>query len=113
MTPLDGSRKCYRLVGGVLVERTVADVLPALKGQRTKVRLDMHHEASDACEFDDCAPRLGLAVTQGGCMLALMLNFGWDGVGASLAGVCQRTKDRDTNLILAKHATAPGRRILP
>ncbi|RKP05717.1 Prefoldin [Thamnocephalis sphaerospora] len=29
--PLDKDRKCFRLVGGVLVERTVADVLPALK----------------------------------------------------------------------------------
>ncbi len=28
---LDGSRRCYRLVGGVLVERTVGEVLPAVK----------------------------------------------------------------------------------
>ena len=27
---VDGTRRCYRMVGGVLVERTVADVLPAL-----------------------------------------------------------------------------------
>ncbi|KAI0235603.1 Prefoldin subunit 2 [Lamellibrachia satsuma] len=27
---VDGSRKCFRLVGGVLVERTVKEVLPAL-----------------------------------------------------------------------------------
>ncbi|KAJ3200471.1 hypothetical protein HDU82_008888 [Entophlyctis luteolus] len=31
MAPLNGDRKCFRLVNGVLVERTVADVLPALK----------------------------------------------------------------------------------
>ncbi|KAJ3191427.1 hypothetical protein HK101_007721 [Irineochytrium annulatum] len=31
MEPLDGGRKCFRLIGGVLVERTVADVLPTLK----------------------------------------------------------------------------------
>ncbi|CAH9120833.1 unnamed protein product [Cuscuta epithymum] len=32
--PLDPSRRCYRLIGGVLVERTVKEVLPAV--QRNK-----------------------------------------------------------------------------
>lgn len=32
-------RKCFRLVGGVLVERTVKDVLPALVSNRDKVNL--------------------------------------------------------------------------
>ncbi|CAG8541576.1 314_t:CDS:2 [Dentiscutata heterogama] len=31
ISPLNGDRKCFRLVGGVLVERTVKDVLPALQ----------------------------------------------------------------------------------
>ncbi|KAI8815792.1 Prefoldin [Fimicolochytrium jonesii] len=31
MKPLEGDRKCFRLVGGVLVERTVKDVLPAVE----------------------------------------------------------------------------------
>ncbi|TPX58249.1 hypothetical protein PhCBS80983_g03277 [Powellomyces hirtus] len=29
--PLESTRKCFRLVGGVLVERTVKDVLPAVE----------------------------------------------------------------------------------
>ncbi|XP_073304277.1 prefoldin subunit 2-like [Primulina huaijiensis] len=36
--PLDPSRKCYRMVGGVLVERTIKEVLPAV--QRNKEGLE-------------------------------------------------------------------------
>ncbi|PKA66088.1 putative prefoldin subunit 2 [Apostasia shenzhenica] len=36
--PLDPSRKCYRMIGGVLVERTVKEVLPAV--QRNKEGLE-------------------------------------------------------------------------
>ncbi|XP_009345884.2 probable prefoldin subunit 2 [Pyrus x bretschneideri] len=32
--PLDPSRRCYRMIGGVLVERTIKEVLPAV--QRNK-----------------------------------------------------------------------------
>lgn len=35
----DPDRKCFRLVGGVLVERTVKDVVPALQTNRDGVRL--------------------------------------------------------------------------
>src|SRR2546429_8315396 len=31
LEPLPKDRKCYRMINGVLVERTVADVVPALK----------------------------------------------------------------------------------
>ena len=34
---VDGSRKCFRLVGGVLVERTVKEVLPALVQNQEKI----------------------------------------------------------------------------
>jgi prefoldin subunit 2 len=30
LIPLPSERKCFRLINGVLVERTIADVLPAL-----------------------------------------------------------------------------------
>ncbi|CDJ33395.1 uncharacterized protein EMH_0082310 [Eimeria mitis] len=35
--PLEPSRRCYRLVGGVLVERTVGEVEPALKQHKALV----------------------------------------------------------------------------
>lgn len=31
LEPMDPSRRCYRLVGDVLVQRTVAEVIPAIK----------------------------------------------------------------------------------
>lgn len=36
---LDSGRRCYRLVGGVLVERTVGEVLPAVRKNLEGVRL--------------------------------------------------------------------------
>lgn len=36
--PLDQSRRCYRMIGGVLVERTVREVLPAV--ERNKAGLE-------------------------------------------------------------------------
>lgn len=32
--PLDPSRRCYRMIGGVLVERTIKEVLPAVQGNK-------------------------------------------------------------------------------
>lgn len=37
LTPLDPSRRAYRLVGEVLVERTVEEVLPSVKKNRENV----------------------------------------------------------------------------
>lgn len=34
LEPLDKNRKCFRLIGGVLVERTVEEVLPAVQQHR-------------------------------------------------------------------------------
>lgn len=38
ITPMSGDRKCFRLVGGVLVERTVGEVLPALKANQDGIK---------------------------------------------------------------------------
>ena len=42
LKPLDGKRRAYRLVGEVLVERTVEEVLPSVSNNREKVRWCMH-----------------------------------------------------------------------
>ncbi|BDA48111.1 probable prefoldin subunit 2 [Coccomyxa sp. Obi] len=34
---MDGDRKCYRVVGEILVERTVAEVVPAVKGNKEQL----------------------------------------------------------------------------
>ena len=34
LSPLEGERRCFRLVGGVLVERTVGEVVPAVTRNR-------------------------------------------------------------------------------
>ncbi|XP_068108404.1 prefoldin subunit 2 isoform X2 [Hyperolius riggenbachi] len=34
---VDQNRKCYRMVGGVLVERTVKEVLPALENNKDQI----------------------------------------------------------------------------
>ena len=38
LKPLDGGRRAYRLVGDVLVERTVAEVLPSISQNKDNVR---------------------------------------------------------------------------
>ncbi|KAK9812340.1 hypothetical protein WJX73_003378 [Symbiochloris irregularis] len=37
LQPLEGKRRCYRLIGDVLVERTVAEVLPAVQHNRDQL----------------------------------------------------------------------------
>jgi prefoldin subunit 2 len=38
LTPLSPTRKAFRLVGGVLVERTVASVLPSVQENRSNIQ---------------------------------------------------------------------------
>merc|ERR1712159_885131 len=52
MAPFDADRKCWRLVGGVLVERTVGEVLPAIKENVTNMeglieQLDKKHDEKE------------------------------------------------------------------
>ena len=37
LKPMPSDRKCFRMIGGVLVERTVGEVLPALEETQTGV----------------------------------------------------------------------------
>lgn len=39
LTPLPPDRKCFRLINGVLIERTIKDVLPALKTNSDGLKL--------------------------------------------------------------------------
>ncbi|KAI8322992.1 Prefoldin beta-like protein [Martensiomyces pterosporus] len=57
MSPMSDDRKCFRLINGVLVERTVKEVLPALKtnqeGIKTTIeQLTAQYKAKDK-EFAD------------------------------------------------------------
>ena len=37
--PLDPTRRCYRMIGGVLVERTIKEVLPAVKQNKEGIEV--------------------------------------------------------------------------
>eukprot|EP00656_Telonema_subtile_P017005 TRINITY_DN19021_c0_g1_i2.p1 TRINITY_DN19021_c0_g1~~TRINITY_DN19021_c0_g1_i2.p1 ORF type:complete len:178 (+),score=68.96 TRINITY_DN19021_c0_g1_i2:132-665(+) len=57
MAPFDASRKCWRLVGGVLVERTVGEVLPAIKENVANIdellaKLDKMHDDKESEMID-------------------------------------------------------------
>lgn len=41
LLPVEPSRRCHRLVGGVLVERTVGEVLPALEKNKAGVKMQL------------------------------------------------------------------------
>ncbi|KAK2198416.1 bifunctional Prefoldin beta-like/Prefoldin/Prefoldin subunit 2 [Babesia duncani] len=47
LSELPKDRKCYRLIGGVAVERTVGEVLPALEAHANKVTIANEHLHAD------------------------------------------------------------------
>ncbi|KAL2113329.1 hypothetical protein VUR80DRAFT_4381 [Thermomyces stellatus] len=70
LAPLDGKRKCFRLINGVLVERTVEDVVPNLKTNAEglkKVLEDLvkTYKAKEA-ELEDWKKKNNIQVVQTG-----------------------------------------------
>ena len=43
LSQLEPSRKCFRLIGGTLVERTVSEVLPALQQNKGGIQTMLTH----------------------------------------------------------------------
>ena len=41
---VEKDRKCFRMIGGVLVERTVNEVLPALEQNREQVSINNYNK---------------------------------------------------------------------
>lgn len=66
------ARRCYRMVGGVLVERTVKEVLPALENNKEQVR----------------APRGGRAAAGSGPGAWVLAALQTRGGGSRLHAVC-------------------------
>ncbi|WCJ35497.1 prefoldin 2 [Euphorbia peplus] len=57
--PLDPSRRCYRMIGGVLVERTIREVMPAVQRNKEGIeevilRLNeaLERKKKDIAEFE-------------------------------------------------------------
>ena len=52
---VDGDRKCFRLMGGVLVERTVKEVLPALQHNNDQVHVHVVNNTVYTCSYCTCS----------------------------------------------------------
>lgn len=55
LTPMEDSRKAYRMVGGILVERTVKEVLPAVTNNKQGIEQVMRQLESKLREKEKSA----------------------------------------------------------
>lgn len=82
LTPLEASRRAYRLVGGVLVERTVGEVLPSVKTNQEGIKQLLQQLAKSQADkelaatkwkvralWKMCRPDIRKALTQQACLL--------------------------------------------
>ncbi len=66
LKPLDGGRRAYRLVGDVLVERTVTEVLPSITQNKNNVRKTI------GFSLENCLPISVLfVVAENSCVMKL------------------------------------------
>lgn len=59
LQPLDGGRRAYRLVGDVLVERSVAEILPSITKNKENVRACVHAYVLHNMQCSVCNVLLG------------------------------------------------------
>ncbi|ESL11665.1 hypothetical protein TRSC58_00580 [Trypanosoma rangeli SC58] len=68
LRPLNGDRRCHRLIGGALVERTVAEVLPELDGNVNGIQEAVEQLnkilAEKQAAMEDYARKHGVTVAQ-------------------------------------------------
>src|SRR5690242_16511062 len=60
LEPLDEGRKCFRLVGGVLVEQTVGTARPTVQGNMDNLKL-----VSYPCWLPPCMPHVACTTSCG------------------------------------------------
>ena len=53
LEPLDAERRCFRLIGGVLVERTVGEVRPKIEENKTRLLAILNTLAEQLKELED------------------------------------------------------------
>ncbi|RNF09342.1 prefoldin subunit 2 [Trypanosoma rangeli] len=68
LRPLNGDRRCHRLIGGALIERTVAEVLPELDGNVNGIQEAVEQLnkilAEKQAAMEDYARKHGVTVAQ-------------------------------------------------